>query len=55
MPPMGLEPTIPVFEPTKKVHALHRAVTVIGITSIYCRELFSILMKEINSSSVIVT
>jgi hypothetical protein len=30
MPPVGLEPTIPVFERTKTVHALDRAATVIG-------------------------
>jgi hypothetical protein len=30
MPRVGLEPTIPVFEPAKTVHALDRAATVIG-------------------------
>jgi hypothetical protein len=30
MPQMGFEPTIPVFELTKTVHALDRAATVIG-------------------------
>jgi hypothetical protein len=30
MPPVGFEPTIPVFERAKTVHALDRAVTVIG-------------------------
>jgi hypothetical protein len=29
MPQVGFEPTIPVFEPTKTVHALARAATVI--------------------------
>jgi hypothetical protein len=31
MPQVGFEPTIPVFEQAKTVHALSRAVTVIGI------------------------
>jgi hypothetical protein len=30
MPRVGLEPTIPVFERAKTVHALDRAATVIG-------------------------
>jgi hypothetical protein len=30
MPLVGLEPTTPVFERTKTVHALYRAATVIG-------------------------
>jgi hypothetical protein len=30
MPPVGLEPTIPVFERPKMVHALDRAATVAG-------------------------
>jgi hypothetical protein len=30
MPRVGFEPTIPVFEREKTVHALDRAVTVIG-------------------------
>jgi hypothetical protein len=30
MPLVGFEPTIPVFERTKTVHALDRAATVIG-------------------------
>jgi hypothetical protein len=30
MPGVGFEPTIPVFERTKTVHALDRAVTLIG-------------------------
>jgi hypothetical protein len=30
MPQMGFEPTIPVFERAKTVHALDRAVTVLG-------------------------
>jgi hypothetical protein len=30
MPRVGFEPTIPVFEGAKTVHALDRAVTVIG-------------------------
>jgi hypothetical protein len=30
MPHVGFEPTIPVFERAKTVHALHRAATVIG-------------------------
>jgi hypothetical protein len=31
MPRVGFEPTIPVFERAKTVHALDRAVTVIGL------------------------
>jgi hypothetical protein len=32
MPQVGFEPTIPVFEWAKTVHALDRAATVIGCT-----------------------
>jgi hypothetical protein len=32
MPRVGFEPTIPVFERAKTVHALDRAATVIGET-----------------------
>jgi hypothetical protein len=35
MPREGLEPTIPVFEQEKAVHALYRAATVIGALYIY--------------------
>jgi hypothetical protein len=35
MPRVGLEPTISVFEMAKTVHALDRAVTVIGILALY--------------------
>jgi hypothetical protein len=35
MPRVGFEPTIPVFERAKTVHALDRADTVIGKTDIY--------------------
>jgi hypothetical protein len=35
MPQVGFEPTIPVFERAKTVHALERAATVIGICSTY--------------------
>jgi hypothetical protein len=31
MPEVGFEPTIPAFERAKRVHALARAATVIGI------------------------
>jgi hypothetical protein len=31
---MGFEPTIPVFERAKTVHALDRAATVIGISTV---------------------
>jgi hypothetical protein len=34
MPQVGLEPTIPVFERAKTVHALDRAATVIGNCSL---------------------
>jgi hypothetical protein len=33
MPCVGFEPTIPVFERAKTIHALYRAATVIGINS----------------------
>jgi hypothetical protein len=33
MPRVGSEPTIPTFEPAKTVHALYRAVTVIGVVA----------------------
>jgi hypothetical protein len=35
MPRVEFEPTIPVFERAKTVHALDRAATVIGITNLY--------------------
>jgi hypothetical protein len=35
MPRVGLEPSIPAFEPAKTVHDLDRAATVIGM---YVRE-----------------
>jgi hypothetical protein len=34
MPPVGFEPTAPVFDRAKPVHALDRAVTVTGATGI---------------------
>jgi hypothetical protein len=39
MPRVGFEPTIPVFEREKTVHALDRAATVIGSFNIYVREI----------------
>jgi hypothetical protein len=36
MPQVGFEPTIPVFEPAKTVHALDRAATMIGSFLIHC-------------------
>jgi hypothetical protein len=33
MPRVGYEPTIPVFERAKTVHALDRAATVIGVVN----------------------
>jgi hypothetical protein len=38
MPWVGFEPTIPVFERAKTVHALDRAATVIGRGNIYTRQ-----------------
>jgi hypothetical protein len=35
MPRVGFEATIPVFEQGKTVHALERAATVIGYTTLY--------------------
>jgi hypothetical protein len=39
MPQVGFEPTISVFEPTKRVHALDRADTVIGTRNTSNKEL----------------
>jgi hypothetical protein len=39
MPRVGFEPTIPVFERAKTVHALDRAVTVVGSMFSYVRKL----------------
>jgi hypothetical protein len=38
MPRVGFEPTIPVFEQAKTVHALDRAATVIGTHYIHKHE-----------------
>jgi hypothetical protein len=38
MPQVGSEPTIPVFERAKTVHALDRAATVIGLLNMYPME-----------------
>jgi hypothetical protein len=40
LPRVGFEPTTPVFERTKTVHALDRADTVIGSTAVVCLHLF---------------
>jgi hypothetical protein len=37
MPQVGFQPTIPVFERAKTVHALDRAATVIGSAGFRCR------------------
>jgi hypothetical protein len=47
MPRVGFEPTIPMFERTKKVHALDRSGTVIGILTPYHPEIL-ILMEILN-------
>jgi hypothetical protein len=39
MPRMGFEPTIPVLQRAKTVHALDRAATVIGSIFIYPDEM----------------
>jgi hypothetical protein len=39
MPRVGFEPTIPVFERTKTVHALDRAAIVTGVCKITAREM----------------
>jgi hypothetical protein len=50
MPRVGFEPTIPVFEWAKTVHALDRAVTVIGnfitIDTIYCMPVNTVQFPE---------
>jgi hypothetical protein len=38
MPQVGFEPTIPLFERAKTVHALDRTVIVIGIKNTYKHE-----------------
>jgi hypothetical protein len=38
MPQVGFEPMIPVFEWAKAVHALDRAATVSGLSSVYPKE-----------------
>jgi hypothetical protein len=40
MPRMGFEPTIPVFERPKTVHALDRAATVIGAWTIVLNPIY---------------
>jgi hypothetical protein len=51
MPQVGFEPTIPMFERAKIVHALNRAVTVIGGKGSRCRKFGTdILVSKINSS-----
>jgi hypothetical protein len=44
MPRVGFEPTIPVFERAKTVHALDRVATVIGFDAMYS-ELMTSLIK----------
>jgi hypothetical protein len=48
MPRVRFEPTTPVFERAKTVHALHRAATVIGNWSCYRCLLFSTTTQERN-------
>jgi hypothetical protein len=43
MPQVGFEPTFPAFERAKTVHALDRAVTVIGYIKI---KLFNIILSS---------
>jgi hypothetical protein len=45
MPKVDFEPTIPVFERAKTVHALDRAATVIGLFSVY----FTYIKKKIRN------
>jgi hypothetical protein len=40
MPPVGFEPTTPVFERAKTVHSLDRAAAVIGSTVMVCLQVF---------------
>jgi hypothetical protein len=40
MPQVEFQPTIPVFEPAKTVHALDRAATVIGLPFIHTYNIF---------------
>jgi hypothetical protein len=55
MPGMGLEPMIPLFERAKTVHALDRAVTLIGyfkpFYAWYKRRHFKIYSQNININS----
>jgi hypothetical protein len=54
MPRVGFEPTIPVFQRAKTVHALDRAVTMIGIRrySLTQRQSRQTNYKEINKCEV---
>jgi hypothetical protein len=48
MPQVGFEPTIPVLERAKTVHALDRAVTVIGRKVSYMGEIESVDFLDTN-------
>jgi hypothetical protein len=50
MPRMGFEPTIPVFEHAKTVHALDRAATVVGIWSFSVRLYVLHILNLINQT-----
>jgi hypothetical protein len=56
MPSVGLEPTIPVFESEKTVHALDRAATVSGIhlhgVMIHMAETMTLLCYQSSISSI---
>jgi hypothetical protein len=46
---VGFEPTIPVFERAKTVHALDRAATVIGITDLHALQITTVPAKPFSS------
>jgi hypothetical protein len=48
MPGVRFEPTTPEFERAKTVHALDRAATVIGMTTLYKINLFRVLLQVLS-------
>jgi hypothetical protein len=46
MPQVGFEPTIPVFERAKIVHALNGAATVIGTTTIQNLKITTLIRRN---------
>jgi hypothetical protein len=55
MPRVGFEPTIPVFEGVKTVHALDRAATMIGCFCIYVNKTIKIIKKYQENGEIVFT